>query len=210
MSTEIVGVRGAPTISFDSPCKTGYSPIMAFPAREILTAHDLDAFPEDGNRYEILEGELLVSPAPFLRHQRLVMNLAYAIERLIQQGRLKGRVFPAPVKVVLSNFTRFEPDVVFVAEKNFPILKRDGIYGAPDLVIEVLSADVQRDRNVKLPAYLEFVVKEVWLVDGEQNSLEVFTSKGPPACAQTIRDSAELYSPTVQGLVLSMPELFRD
>lgn len=183
---------------------------MAIPAREILTAHDLDTFAEDGNRYEILEGELLVSPAPFLRHQGLVMNLAYAIESLIQQGRLKGKVFPAPVKVVLSNFTRFEPDVVFVAEKNFPILKRDGIYGAPDLAIEVLSADVQRDRNVKLPAYLEFGVKEVWLVDGEQSLVEIHAGRGEPSTTLSARDHAELTSPTISGLVLNLPDIFRE
>ena len=138
-----------------------------------LTVENYRQLPEDGKRYEILEGELAVTPAPGTVHQRVVGRLYSALAEFVRNRQI-GELFLAPLDVILSVHTVVQPDLLFVSKERQSVIRADGIYGAPDLVVEVLSpSTAERDRGVKRRLYLRYGVREVWLVDPEARTLEV-------------------------------------
>jgi Uma2 family endonuclease len=140
----------------------------------LLTVEDLDLMPDDGNRYEIIEGELFVSRSPSLKHQRVSRNIVVIFSGYLAHNPI-GEVLHTP-GVIFSNFTGVMPDVVFVSsEQRDEIASGDRIMGAPVLVIEIVSPgpeNVRRDRLVKKQLYAKYGVKEYWLVDPEARTIE--------------------------------------
>lgn len=173
-----------------------------------LTVEDLDAFPDDDVRRELLDGELLVSPSPFRRHQELVGRLHGLIwTHLRAHGG--GRVFVAPFDVVLSQDTLFEPDLLFVGDDQLQILTERNVQGPPALVIEVLS-DPRRDRVRKHAAYARFAVREYWIVDPDSDWVEVYRLLEPSVYAkpEILRPGERLSTPQIPGLSIDLDELF--
>ena len=143
-----------------------------------LTYRDLQQIPPDRNRYELIEGELFVAPAPNTEHQRKVLRLAMELANYAKQRDL-GEVFIAPYDVVLDASTVLEPDIVFVSKARQSIVTPACIEGAPDLVVEVLSDSSRTiDRFVKRDRYAEFGVPEYWLLDPFEPRLEVLRLEG--------------------------------
>ena len=141
------------------------------------TYRDYLSIPEDpARRHEIVDGELHVSAAPRIRHQRVVGNLLDALRPLARTHGL-GEVLPGPVTVHLQDELVLEPDVVFVRRDRMEIVDPEGgIHGAPDLVVEVLSPSNRAyDRELKRKRYLESGVPEVWIVDADERWVEVWT-----------------------------------
>jgi Uma2 family endonuclease len=138
---------------------------------------DLLAMPEDGKRRELLEGELLVSPSPNPRHQRVVRNLVRLLGRLQDSGL--GEVLPAPLDVVFDRHTVFEPDIMFIRAERLGIVGERNVTGAPDLVVEVLS-EGSRDMDLgpKLRTYGRHGVGEYWVVDADAGTMQVFRREG--------------------------------
>jgi Uma2 family endonuclease len=119
-----------------------------------VTWRDVQEMPEDGNRYEAIDGEMYVTPAPKPRHGWISMSLARELIRvLVDPGH--GRLFTAPVGVEFVDTEEgVQPDLLFVSTGRLKIVREDAIQGAPDLVIEILSPrTAQRDRTVKLQLY---------------------------------------------------------
>ena len=138
---------------------------------------DLLTMPDDGRRYELLEGDLLVSPSPNRRHQRIVSKLVGFLLRLEEAG--KGEVYPAPFDVVFDRHTVFEPDVLFIRAERLGIVTERNVSGAPDLVVEVLSESTREvDLGRKLHAYGRHGVGEYWVVDPDANTVQVFRREG--------------------------------
>ncbi len=138
-----------------------------------LTIADLDAMPEDGHRYELIDGTLLVTPAPNTRHQRCVARL------LIMLGPAAGPdidVLPAPYDWVAGPSTLFQPDVLVARRAD---LGPKRLEQPPLLVIEVLSPSTRRiDLATKRMAYAEAGVAAYWLVDPDAPSLTVLELQG--------------------------------
>lgn len=152
-----------------------YSPHMAQTARIArrgsLTYRDLWHTPDDGNRWEIIDGEVCVSPAPYVSHQRAVAALYRLLDRHVRLAR-SGEVFLAPIAVILDTSSGVQPDIDYVARRQRAIVQEKGIVGAPELVIEVLSnATSSRDRGVKKDLYARSGVPHYWLVDPRTRSL---------------------------------------
>lgn len=142
-----------------------------------FTAEDWWAMPEDGNRYELLNGALIVMPAPSFEHQKVALRIAAAL--LAHADATGGEAGMAPLGVTLSQDLVFEPDAMYVAPQRRHLVGERGIDGAPDLVVEVASPSTARyDRLTKLPAYFEAGVVEVWLVDPEARTVSVVTTAG--------------------------------
>src|SRR6185369_5914074 len=119
---------------------------MAAKLEPILTIADLDAMPEDGNRYEIIEGELFVSCAPGLKHQRIVVNLLFTIQKYLELNPI-GEVLPGP-GVIFSNFSAVIPDLIYISnERSLEIATGERVEGAPDLVIEILSPGAENEHR---------------------------------------------------------------
>jgi Uma2 family endonuclease len=150
-----------------------------------LTWQDYLEIPEDNSRYyELLDGELIVSPTPLLRHQSVVSRLMHFLMSWCEEQRA-GQVWVAPVAVRLADTLVFEPDIVFVAHENSAILDRRGVLGPPDLVVEVRSpSTASYDRDIKRKRYLQSGVPEVWLVDPDADTVEVFRGDAPPVIAR--------------------------
>jgi Uma2 family endonuclease len=147
---------------------------MAIRSGVRFKADDIWDTPEDGNRYEVIDGELYVSPPPLVGHQRASGGLHGHIWPYIRQRRL-GEVFSAPVGVVLDDENGIQPDLVYVSRERLGIIGERGVEGAPDLVVEVLSKSTQaRDRGVKMKRYAAAGIPHYWIVDPRARTLQAY------------------------------------
>lgn len=136
-----------------------------------LTYDDLCQLPEDGNRYELIGGELIVSPSPRPIHQRVSMRLSVIVEPWVE-ARTLGAVFAAPLDVQLTEFDVVEPDLIFVSNERLHIIGEKLIEGVPDLLVVILSpSNRSRDEVIKARLYAEVGVREYWLADPDARTL---------------------------------------
>lgn len=134
----------------------------------------------DTLRIEYLNGDIVMTPARSPHHQIIVTNLLLLLGQYAMQNGL-GLVLPAPLDVVLSKEAQIaQPDLIFIAKARAPkLVTRAAITGAPDLVLEIISPSTARaDRKIKPPLYAKHGVAEFWLVDPEDQSVEVFVLDG--------------------------------
>src|SRR5438876_1025170 len=132
---------------------------------------------DDDQRYEIIDGNLLRAPAPDTWHQDWSHDLTLLIATHVKRQKV-GKVFVAPVDVVLDAENTVQPDLVFIASANLGIIQQRAIFGTPDLLIELISpSSVRRDRYDKKQLYARFGVKEYWIGDPANKSLEILTLK---------------------------------
>ena len=149
------------------------------PAQGEWTYQDYLDLPDDGRRYEIIEGVLYVTNAPDIDHQFTVVEIAFKMRGFIMEHRL-GYVLTAPFEAHLSEKTRqVQPDVLFIKAANWPAPGAKFFEGVPDLIVEVLSPGSSRiDRHVKFSAYEQAGVSEYWIVNPKTRSVEIFTLSG--------------------------------
>ena len=170
------------------------------------TYEDYLDFPDDGKRYEIVDGEVHVTRAPNTRHQDLVLCLVRRIaDHVDQHGG--GRVFVAPYDVVLSTTDVVEPDVLFVAEADTHRITTANLQGPPTLAVEVLS-EPRHDRVRKRRLYARFGVKEYWVVDPDGERVEVYRLAGAAYPTPTILEAGTaLTTDLLPGLSIDVAEL---
>jgi Uma2 family endonuclease len=148
----------------------------------------------DGNRYEIVGGVRFMTPSPFERHQRASRNLLHLLLNHVEDRDL-GEIYHAPIDVVLSDDTVLVPDIVFVSKSRIALIEERGIFGAPDLVVEILSRGTKsRDRGIKLRAYSDHGVREYWLLDPVRRTIEIFVSEGRDLVKKAEHDSGKVAS----------------
>lgn len=132
------------------------------------------ALPDDGLRYEVVQGVLVMTPAPEPEHQRINKKIAFCLYQEID-AKGKGEVFYAPIDVELSKQNVFQPDVLVILSEHLARIHKKRIVGAPDLAVEIVSpSSILNDRSIKRMAYEQFGIPEYWLVDPEEKSIEVF------------------------------------
>ena len=140
--------------------------------RTRLTYEDYAKTP-DGERWELIDGELVMPPSPKEAHQRSQINLGSRMHLFAEQHDL-GRVYFAPFDVVLSEYDTVQPDLIFVSKERLHIISEDNVQGAPDLVVEIRSPSTARqDWTVKRDLYALHGVREYWLVDPEAATIAV-------------------------------------
>ncbi len=162
-----------------TPARSYDVPTMPLPS---ITWQDVQQMPDDGNRYEAIEGDLYVTPAPSIRHHRLTRALYDALKPLLHKPEY-GELFWAPVGVEFpATGEGVQPDLMFVSNERRAIIGEAGIVGAPDLVVEILSpSTVSRDRTIKLRLYQRQGVGEYLIVDTDENAIDVWRFKEEPA-----------------------------
>lgn len=150
-----------------------------WPPQGQWTYEDYKRLPQDGWRYEVIEGELYMAPAPRPRHQEASINLATAMSQFARSEKL-GKVYTAPIDVLLPGLAcPVQPDVLFIAGDRLDIVKEEFVEGAPDLIAEVLSpSNWLDDRRTKFQLYARAGVREYWIVDLERRTIEVFALRG--------------------------------
>jgi Uma2 family endonuclease len=144
------------------------------------TYADFLNLPSDGWRYEIIRGELYMSPPPKERHQYSSTRLVVAFDNFVKPRKL-GRVYAAPIGVTIGELaTPVQPDIIFVARERLKkVVTEDGINGAPDLIVEILSpSNWADDRRTKFRLYEQAGVREYWIVDPRACTVEVFVLRG--------------------------------
>jgi len=131
----------------------------------------------DDQRYEIIDGNLLMAPAPDTWHQDWSSEIFLLVATYVKHHKL-GKLFTAPVDVVLDPENTIQPDLVFIATGNLRIIQKRAIFGTPDLLVELISpSSVRRDRYDKKDLYARFGVKEYWIGDPANKSMEILTLK---------------------------------
>ena len=160
---------------------------------------------DDDQRYEIIDGELLMVPAPGILHQDWLGDL-YSLVRVFVKKNKLGRLFFAPVDVVLDHKNTVQPDLVFVAKNNMGIIQSRGIFGTPDLVVELVSpSSSHRDRNAKMKLYARFGVKEYWIGDAAKRSIEILSlTKGRYELHCSAEAKGKLNSLVLTGLIFDV------
>ncbi len=143
---------------------------------------------DDQNRYEIYDGELVMSPAPKPLHQKVIRKLYDFIRNHIIQKHI-GELYFSPIDVVFAENVVCQPDLLFISTERLDIVDDDkAIFGAPDVIIEIASPSTEKhDRNIKFDIYERHGVLEYWIISLADKSAEVyFLSDG---CYKLIGDS---------------------
>jgi Uma2 family endonuclease len=144
---------------------------MALPNRVRYKASYNWESPDDGNRYEVIDGELFVSPAPNWDHQRALSKLNIIAGLHVYESGL-GELVQGPVGVELDDDNGVQPDIIYISREWMDLVGRRGVIGAPDLVVEALSPSTRAlDRVRKMRRYAQSRVPHYWLLDPRTRSL---------------------------------------
>lgn len=167
-------------------------------------------------RSEIIEGDLTMTAAPGFSHQHVTTNLIFMFEQYMRETK-KGYIVPAPTDVILSDVNIVQPDIVFISKARRGIIKERGVFGPPDLVVEIISPSSHyRDVHVKKALYERFGVAEFWIVNPYMKAIEVLAldQEGryeliSDGCLMT--DGKErVVSRVIDGLTVDLTEVFTE
>jgi Uma2 family endonuclease len=176
-----------------------------------FTYEDYLNLPDDGKVYQIIAGEVFMTPVPTPKHQIITGRIWSALSMFVHACGL-GEVIFAPCDVVLSDEDVVQPDILFVSAQRGHIIQERYISGPPDLVVEVLSPSTEKlDRVLKRQLYERYGVKELWFVSPEEREIQVwrltedgFVEYGRFGGGETVT------SPFLAGFQLEVKEIFPD
>lgn len=176
------------------------------------TVDDLELLPDDGNRYEIVDGELYVSKQPDMQHQIVCTKMASLLDLWSNQTQ-RGLAISTP-GVIFTNDNAVVPDVVWISNERYATaLQADGkFHSSPELVVEVLSPGLEnerRDRETKLKLYSRRGAEEYWIVNWQERRLEVYRRENALlALDRTLKEDDVLESPLLPGFSCKLSQLF--
>lgn len=182
---------------------------MSLVAHRPLTAQDYRDLPEGAPRYQLIDGELHMAPAPNRSHQTVIGKLYTALDAYLATHPL-GEIYLAPFDVYLTDLDVYQPDLSFFSTARCACLAEDGAHGAPDLVVEVLSPATARfDLGPKKSIYARAGVREYWVADPATRQLRRFDLTVDAALpAQTLSAADTLTSPLLPGLAIPLARVF--
>ena len=180
---------------------------MGSELKQKLDYSDYAQFPSDGNRYELMEGELYVTPAPSPQHQRISKRLQRQLEMYFEQRSL-GEVFNAPIDVILTFHDVNQPDLVVVTNRQQ--ISQRAIEGPPALVVEILSPSTrQTDLTVKSRRYAALGIPHYWIVDPEARRLVCYRAdRGAYSSVVEAEGNDALSHPDWPGLTIILADLW--
>lgn len=161
------------------------------------------------SRYEIRNFDLIDMPSPSEKHQELVFKLTLLLGNYIVSQGL-GKFYQAPFDVILDKGNTVQPDLLFIAKENQKIIKEKGVFGSPDLVVEIVSkGSVIRDYVEKKEDYERFGVKEYWIIDPQNEALQVFTLDNKKyKTYSTAEEEGSVKSKVLEGFELQWSSIF--
>ena len=173
-----------------------------------FTYKDYLKTPED-KRYELIEGELIMTPSPVPYHQWISKNILYELEQFVRERKI-GKVFDAPCDVYLDDENVLQPDILFISNEHAGIIGEKNVQGAPDLVIEILSENsAYSDMVRKKKLYSRFKVKEYWIVDPFEKTIDIYSLEDWGfVLERTFSESQILESPLLNGLKITLSDVF--
>jgi Uma2 family endonuclease len=181
---------------------------MASAVTTKLTYGDYVELPNDGKRYEIIDGKLCVNLSPARKHQIATGNLYAWLWNYTRREHV-GSVYVAPFDVVLSDSDIVQPDVVFITNAHRERVTERGVVGAPDLVIEVLSpASRKSDEGLKRKRYDLYGVHEYWIVDPDAETVTIYRRNAD--ALERVETPEPITSPLLPGFALDVREVFAE
>lgn len=180
------------------------------PSRVPFTYEDYAAIPNDGRRWELIDGEFEVNAAPSPRHQTVSRRLQFELMRVLEEPGL-ALVFNAPVDLILSDQQVLQPDLVILRADRAGLVTERGIEGTPDIIVEILSPSTRvLDQRVKKGVYGRFGVPELWLVDPVGGHLELWRlENGDLQLAQRFDRASRLTTPSFAEVDIELQRVFR-
>ncbi len=173
-----------------------------------FTYEDYVSLPDNGKRYQVIEGEIYMVPAPAPWHQDIVGKL-FVLLRTFVEARGLGKVYFAPCDVILSEEDIVQPDIFFISKEREHIITEKNIQGAPDIVIEIMSHFTAKlDKTAKLKLYERSGVKEYWLVDPDRKEVEVLTLKRGSYESMGVFGIRQSFESGLLKLRVSLKEIF--
>ncbi|HEX6042377.1 Uma2 family endonuclease [Longimicrobium sp.] len=176
------------------------------------TYDEFARLPDDGNRHEVIAGELFVTPPPDSTHQKVSGRLNHLFEGFAEEQDA-GITFAAPYAVIFGEGDYVEPDLIFVRrDREEEVIQERGAVAAPDLIIEILSdSTAYRDRGIKRQRYAAYGVPEYWIVDTDARHVEVYRLSGGDLRRVEVADDVVRYQPVPGGpeLGIDVPHLLR-
>jgi len=176
-----------------------------------LTYEDYVKLPDDGKRYEIIDGELFVNPSPIPRHQWIVVNVVAAFHSWFR-AHGGGRVFVSPLDVLLEEHSIVQPDVIVIRSDRAGVVGKKNVQGPPHLAIEVLSESTRRHDEIrKRKLYERAGVDEYWIVDPELELVKIYRRAGTafgPAIQIDTETGGKITSPLFPGFALDLADVF--
>lgn len=175
-----------------------------------LTYEDYANLPDDGLRYELADGVLeLMSPGPSTDHQLVSFEI---IKKLIPPCQNDYVIIHAPLDVILSSIEVRQPDIIMVHRSRMEIIKKHGIVGAPDLIVEILSpSSIRRDKVKKLKAYARYQVPEYWIVDPANGSLEQYLLRDHAyELTEVYQGAEEIRSDRISCISFTMEQIMQE
>jgi len=174
-----------------------------------MTAAEFFLLPEGPPYFQLLDGDLYMSPSPRRYHQKLILRLAVRLQTYLDRHPL-GEIYVSPSDVVFTEDTVLNPDIYFVSRERAGILTDQGANGAPDLVVEVLSASTARlDLGRKREVYAESGVREMWVVSPKTQGVEIYRfAENPSEPIAILGQGDTLDSPLFPQLAISITDLF--
>lgn len=162
----------------------------------------------EGAPFELLNGKLIYMASPKTPHQTVSMNLSTALHFFVKKNKT-GIVLAAPMDVHLDKKNILQPDILFLSNEHKD-RRKDWIYGAPDLVVEIISpGTAKKDRGPKLEQYGKHGVLEYWIVNLENEEMEVYLPAGGElVLKQSLTKTDTLRSAVVTGFEISVSEIF--
>ncbi|MEM9390742.1 MAG: Uma2 family endonuclease [Bacteroidota bacterium] len=157
---------------------------------------------------QLIDGNLVMTPAPNTEHQRIIGKLHILLHPFLGD---REEVLLSPIDVFLNKKNIYQPDIVFVARENSHLISKRGLEGAPDLIIEVISpSNSFIDRYTKKKAYFKFAVKEYWIVDPANKSLEIYllSQKNRDEPYSFVVNEGKVTSTIIKNLNFDLRELF--
>ncbi len=156
---------------------------------------------------QLINGELIMSPAPAPKHQQVSRRLFKIIDKATNEA---GELFYAPIDLYIDEKNVFQPDLVYLSDKNKKYLTGRGIEGPADLVVEIISpSNSYTDRNQKKDEYLKFGVSEYWIIDPANKTIEIYTpSTGGDVPVLYLSTSGMVKSVTLENLQFELKDIF--
>lgn len=175
--------------------------------KKTCTFKDYEQLPE-GAPYQLIGGELIMTPSPVPYHQDILRKLGFKLVTFIEEKKL-GKVYYAPLDVYFSNTDTYQPDIIFISKERLNIIGEKKIEGPPDLVIEILSpATAYYDLRTKKDVYEQSGVKEYWIADPIQKTIEVFVNKkGRFEPFSSAKGEGEIKSELLTGFSIALKEI---
>ena len=182
---------------------------MLAPVHPAVTSADFEEMPPGPPYYQLIEGQLVMSPSPFTRHQRVVLRLGSLLHQFVQDRQL-GEVFVAPLDVFLNELNVYQPDIAYLSPAQLHLVSEKGIEGAPDLCVEVLSKSTERfDRTTKKKVFAQCGLREYWLVDAEARTVTIFDlHANSEELESVLRIGEHLKSKLLRGLKIDLGRVF--